>query len=197
MDQNNILNATLQEIKLTSRSNISAPTHSRVRLDRDRGIGWGIDFLIHNSIHYSFIAPPDPGMALTSIDQPVISISPGSSNVTVVNIYINPTSSCPSGTLINVDHLLEGDNMGDFNAHHRLWHSNLREDEKPCTIEFNRQFTTHPARRTSTKKCALRQIHKLVKRDEVSFKVSTTIKATKAGSRWHSTYHAKTPWTES
>lgn len=129
MDSNNILIAALQETKLTARSHISTPNHAIVRLDRDRGgIGGGIAFLIHKSIMYSSITLPDPILALAPIEQQAISISSGTTTTTLVNVYIPPVTSCPSGSTANIDHLLDqnfGVIMGDFNGHHPLWHSDL------------------------------------------------------------------------
>lgn len=57
----------------------------------------------------------------------------GTNEISIVNIYIPPTSSCPSGYKASISHLLNLDNCilaGDLNAHHPLWDSNLTPDQR-------------------------------------------------------------------
>lgn len=47
-------------------------------------------------------------------------------------VYIPSVSVCPPGSHTNIKHMFTGDNsiiMGDFNAHHEIWYSNLGYDK--------------------------------------------------------------------
>lgn len=133
MEQHNIQIAALQETKLSSRSNVSSPNHSLIRADREKNKGGGIAFLIHNSVPFSIVSTPSPANTQEHVEQQAIKITSGNSSIVLINVYVPPYSSCPPGSTTSIDHLLEQEHgiiMGDFNAHHSLWHSNLNEDSR-------------------------------------------------------------------
>ena len=95
-----------------------------------RGKGSGLAFIIHQDVHHLV-------HNLTSTDvhleQQAIKLIKDGSNITIVNIYCPPASSCSSDYELSWSHLLHLDNtitVGDFNAHHHLWHSALAGDTR-------------------------------------------------------------------
>ena len=96
----------------------------------ERGKGGGLAFIIHQDVHHRV-------HNLISIDlhleQQAIKVRKGCSDITIVNIYCPSASSCSSGYELNSSHLLHLDNtiiVGDFIAHHYLWHSALTGDTR-------------------------------------------------------------------
>ena len=83
-------------------------------------------FFIHNTV--SFTRKP---MSTTSkndphLEQLTISIVMDNTELLITNVYIPPASSCNGRYSPQIDHLLTGTDslvLGDFNAHHSLWHS--------------------------------------------------------------------------
>lgn len=132
MEHNDIV-ITLQETKLTSRSNISTLNHSIVRQDRERNKGGGIDFLVHKELSFSVIDLPT-----TPIQQDHVEQQAGNSTLTLVNLYIPPKSSCPQGSSCSIEHIILEQEyelvMGDLNAHHSLLNSDLNEDIRGTDI---------------------------------------------------------------
>ena len=70
-------------------------------------------------------------MSTTSKNDPhleelTISIAMDNTELLITNVYIPPASSCNGRYSPQIDHLLTGTDslvLGDFNAHHSLWHS--------------------------------------------------------------------------
>ena len=65
------------------------------------------------------------------LEQQAIEVRKGGSGITIVNIYCPHASSCSSGYELSLSHLLHLDNtiiIGNFNAHHHLWHLALTGD---------------------------------------------------------------------
>lgn len=86
--------AALQETKLTPSSKISTANHSLVRRDREKcGIDGGIAFLIN------YITSTNT----PHIDQQEVTTTPGSTQIRLVNVYIPPTKSSPSGSSTSED----------------------------------------------------------------------------------------------
>ena len=124
---NNIHIAAFQETKLSHRSKEpKLPNYVLHCLDHPSGNGGGLLLLIHNSIHFSIInLPRSP-----TIEQQAISIKSNNTTITIINIYIPPTSSCPTNFKATINHLLNIPNsyiLGDFNAHNPLWYSSLHD----------------------------------------------------------------------
>jgi len=116
--------AALQETKLDPLTP-SPSFHGYTLIRRDRNqFGGGVAFLIHHSIQYNNLPNPlplDPHVESLSINIPT-----PDGNTTISNIYIPPSSSCQPNYHPQFHDLLQGDHhiiLGDFNAHHNLWHS--------------------------------------------------------------------------
>ncbi|KAA0195738.1 hypothetical protein HAZT_HAZT003729 [Hyalella azteca] len=62
---------------------------------------------------------------------------PAKTEILIYNIYIPPTTSCDPGYAQSIKHLLTKEDalvLGDFNAHHEAWHSNLANDQRGTSI---------------------------------------------------------------
>ncbi|XP_073821612.1 uncharacterized protein [Musca autumnalis] len=89
-------------------------------------------FLLHQSVQYRPISPEldssDPYLECMGV-----AVRCGSAEIELLNVYIPPVNSCAPRYLPNIRPLLRGDNrlaLGDFNAHHELWHSALGNDQR-------------------------------------------------------------------
>ncbi|XP_065354130.1 uncharacterized protein LOC135948669 [Calliphora vicina] len=107
-----------------------------LRKDRTRGYGGGIAFIIHNTVQYRALS-----LDLNSRDQYLevqgIAVRSGDTELELYNVYIPPVASCPTGYHPDIRTLLDGDTrlvLGDFNAHHQLWHSSLGEDQRGASL---------------------------------------------------------------
>ncbi|XP_065358671.1 uncharacterized protein LOC135952586 [Calliphora vicina] len=137
MRQHNIVVAAVQETKLTSNSSLqSCNGYNVLRKDRTRGNGGGIAFIIHNTVQYRALS-----LDLNSRDQYLevqgIAVRSGDTELELYNVYIPPVASCPTGYHPDIRTLLDGDTrlvLGDFNAHHQLWHSSLGEDQRGASL---------------------------------------------------------------
>lgn len=131
---NNIFIAAVQETRLTERSNLSSRDNFTIlRKDRGKNTGGGLAFILHNSVKYQTVTLPIPGNQDKFLEQQGIIIKSGSSQITLVNLYIPPPSSCEPGYKANIEHLLNLENsiiLGDFNAHHDLWDHHLNNDQR-------------------------------------------------------------------
>ncbi|XP_037826977.1 LOW QUALITY PROTEIN: uncharacterized protein LOC119614959, partial [Lucilia sericata] len=133
MQHHKVQIAAIQETKLTSSCQLQrCNNYNILRMDRARSGGGGIAFIVHNSVQYRLISPdlnsPDP-----NIEHQGIAVKSGAAEIELYNVYIPPVNSLPAGYHPDIKFLLEGDNrvvMGDFNAHHELWHSNLGDDQR-------------------------------------------------------------------
>uniref|UniRef100_A0A1I8NJW5 Endo/exonuclease/phosphatase domain-containing protein n=1 Tax=Musca domestica TaxID=7370 RepID=A0A1I8NJW5_MUSDO len=66
-----------------------------------------------------------------------VAVKCGTAEVEVLNMYIPPLNSCASRYMPNISSLLVGNNrlvLGDFNAHHELWHSVLGNDQRGMAL---------------------------------------------------------------
>ncbi|KAI5753538.1 hypothetical protein M8J77_001119 [Diaphorina citri] len=135
MTQNNIQIGAIQETKLNPSSKFPN-THghfSIIRHDRPNSErGGGLAFIIHDSILYkTFMLPPS--LPDEVIEQQCISVHSGTTELKIINVYIPPISSCPSGYRASISHLLNSDDtiiVGDFNGHHNTWDSYLSSDRR-------------------------------------------------------------------
>ena len=83
-------------------------------------------FFIHNSVSFT-----RKSLSTTSKNDPhqevlTISIAMDNTEMIITNVYIPPASSCNGRYSPPIDHLLTDTDslvLGDFNAHHSLWHS--------------------------------------------------------------------------
>lgn len=104
-----------------------------IRCDRNSSEGGGLAFIIKNTAKYKTTSLPPPPNTDKTIEQQCISIYSGKSELNLVNIYIPPASSCPSGYRPSINHILGLDDciiMGDFNGHHSLWYSLKDPDQR-------------------------------------------------------------------
>lgn len=134
MTDNDILLAAIQETKLSSRSKLTNNgPFSIVRLDRASNKGKGLAFIVHQSLSHRPAIIPPPSTPDIHIEQMGIVIKSGNTEITIVNIYIPPVSSCESGYVASMEHLLTIQDcliLGDINAHNELWFSNLGNDSR-------------------------------------------------------------------
>ena len=124
-----VLVACLQETKLSSSSPPLPPfpNHTIIRRDRPGSSrGGGLITLVHHSIPYTVpttdLFPHDSTAEHLSITATINSIP-----IHIHNIYIPPTSSCPSTYTPSFTRLFQTQDdtliLGDFNAHHPAWYS--------------------------------------------------------------------------
>ena len=125
---NEIKIAALQDTKLTARSmDPSFEGYTVVRKDRGSN-GGGLLFLIHQSIPFTaVVVEPSPAAPM---EHQSVRIPFGKESLTVHNIYIPPSSSCPSSFNPTLAQFLKSScslTLGDFNAHDTLWCSPIHD----------------------------------------------------------------------
>lgn len=134
MEDNDILLAAIQETKLTHRSKLTnIGQFSLVRKDRGSNKGGGLAFIIHDSLTYRPFSPPPTREPDNHLEQMGIKLISGNSDISIMNLYIPPSSSCESGYAANIDHLLNMNDcliVGDINAHNDLWFSDIQSDSR-------------------------------------------------------------------
>ena len=127
LEAHNVKVAAIQESKLTAKSRSpNIQNYTLVRQDRRLGPGGGLLFFIHNSV--SFTRKPLSTMSKNDphLEELTISIAMDNTELLITNVYIPPASSCNGRYSPPLDHLLTGTDslvLGDFNAHHSLWHA--------------------------------------------------------------------------
>lgn len=124
--------AALQETKLKPTSSINTPGHSIVRLDRARNKSGGLAFLVNDQLKYRTIdLPTQPGSAPDSrLEQLAIALQTAPNHISIINIYIPPSSCCPNDFDVSIAHLFNIEDsiiLGDVNS---IWHSNLANDAR-------------------------------------------------------------------
>ena len=113
MKENKIKIAAFQETKLKDESTLSeTPDYTLVRKDRKKDAGGGLAFLIHKDIPFQKLPDPpaDPHLEYLGIKV---------NNISLINIYIPPTSSCTAGYTPNLARYLpqeDGILLADINA---------------------------------------------------------------------------------
>ncbi|WP_333764851.1 reverse transcriptase domain-containing protein [Streptomyces sp. IBSBF 2390] len=133
MEQNNISIAAIQETKLSLNSRLNVPDYTLVRKDRGERRGGGVMFIIKNNIQYRQVALSPPADNNTTIEQLAITITSGSTEIMLINIYIPPSTCCPNNFKANLEHLLQYQHaiiMGDINAHNDLWDPAITPDAR-------------------------------------------------------------------
>ena len=124
MKENKIKIAAFQETKLKDESTLSeTPNYTLVRKDQKKDAGGGLAFLIHKDIPFQKLPDPpaDPHLEYLGIKV---------NNISLINIYIPPTSSCTAGYTPNLARYLpqeDGILLADINAHDALWFSQLSD----------------------------------------------------------------------
>ena len=123
----NVKMAAIQESKLTEKlRSPNIQNYTLVRQDRRQCSGGGLLFVIHNPV--SFTHKPLSTMSKNDphLEERTISIDMDNTELLITNVYTPPPSSCNGRYSPLIDHLLTGTDslvLGDFNAHHSLWHS--------------------------------------------------------------------------
>lgn len=134
MHDNGIKVAAIQETKLTEKSQFPSMKSGHTIVRKDRGVGGGgLAFIIEESVLYKTTPLPNPSNNDQTIEQQCITIFSGTSEINIINIYIPPTGSCPSGYKASISHLLDLQNsilVGDLNAHHPLWDTRIAQDQR-------------------------------------------------------------------
>ncbi|XP_053968961.1 uncharacterized protein LOC128870372 [Anastrepha ludens] len=102
------------------------------RHDRQRDNGGGLAFIVHHTVQYRLI---DEGIDRrdSTLECQGIAVRSGDSELEIFNVYIPPVTCCPAGYHPDIGALIRGENrlvVGDFNAHHDLWHSSLPNDRR-------------------------------------------------------------------
>ncbi|XP_058982740.1 probable RNA-directed DNA polymerase from transposon BS isoform X1 [Musca domestica] len=137
MSRRNIKIAAVQETKLNENCSLQrCYGYNVLRKDRTRSGGGGLTFLLHHSVQYRPISlelvSSDPYMECVGV-----AVKCGTAEVEVLNVYIPPINSCEPRYLPDISPLLVGNNrlvLGDFNAHHELWHSVLGNDQRGSAL---------------------------------------------------------------
>ena len=131
LERNTISVAAIQETMLGhNTTSLKTPGYDVIRADRPpgRGKGGGLAFIVKNTIHHQVINLPLPPPGDKHLEQQAIMLRGTEHNITLINVYIPPESSCSNGYRPSIEHLLnlspeDSIIVGDFNAHHDLWHS--------------------------------------------------------------------------
>ena len=137
MEKRKIHIAALQETKLTGKSKMKkTPNYTLIRKDRGTNKGGGLAFLIHKDISFNLVPTPHSHEQDVHLESLTINIpSKDNNNLYLRNIYIPPQSSCQQQYNPPFNHLFEdlGPSsliLGDFNAHHELWHTEATTDTR-------------------------------------------------------------------
>ena len=135
MENNKISIAALQETKLTDKSKLKkTPNYTLIRRDRGTNKGGGLAFLIHKDISFNLVPTPQSHDRDQHLESLTINLpSKDNNNLFIRNIYIPPQSSCHQQYSPPFNHLFDNLGpssliLGDFNAHHELWHSQATAD---------------------------------------------------------------------
>ena len=127
LEAHNVKVAAIQESKLTAKSRSpNIQNYTLVRHDRRQGPGGGLLFFIHNSVSFTRKSLSTTSKNDPHLEELTISIAMDNTELLITNVYIPPASSCNGRYSPPIDHLLTGTDslvLGDFNAHHSLWHS--------------------------------------------------------------------------
>ena len=136
--------AAIQESKLTAKSRSpNIQNYTLVRHDRRQGPGGGLLFFIHNSVSFTRKSLSTTSKNDPHLEELTISIAMDNTELLITNVYIPPASSCNGRYSPPIDHLLTGTDslvLGDFNAHHSLWHSGTNRFERQSTGGFGQYF---------------------------------------------------------
>ena len=127
LEAHNVKVAAIHESMLTAQSRSpNIQNYTLVRQDRRIGPGGGLLFYIHNSISFTRKQLLTTSKNDPHLEEQIISIAMDNTELRITNVYIPPASSCNGRYSPPLDHLLTGTDslvLGDFNAHHSLWHS--------------------------------------------------------------------------
>ncbi len=135
MEKKKILIGALQETKLTGKSKLKkTPNYTLIRKDRGTNKGGGLAFLIHKDVNFNLVPTPPSHERDQHLESLTISLpSKDNNNLFIRNIYIPPQSSCQQNYNPPFNNLFDNLGpssliLGDFNAHHELWHTEATAD---------------------------------------------------------------------
>ena len=115
--------AAIQETKFNTKSKIPTIPNYTLIFENRANNGGGVAFLIHKSLNFQRL----PEIKDPHIEHIGIKVD----NLTIINLYIPPTTSCstPNYSASLARYLQNEDTLivGDFNAHDPLWHSTLTD----------------------------------------------------------------------
>ena len=128
LEAHNVKVAAIQESKLTAKSRSpDIQNYTLVGHDRRQGPGGGLLFLfITQPASLASRCQQRRRMTPPHLEELTIGIAMDNTELFITNVYIPPTSSCNGRYSPPIDHLPTGTDslvVGDFNAHHSLWHS--------------------------------------------------------------------------
>ena len=137
MEKRKILIGVLQETKLTSKSKLKKTNnYTLIRKDRGTNKGGGLAFLVHKDVSFNLEPTPQSHEADQHLESLTISLpSKDNNHLFIRNIYIPPQSSCHQQYQPPINHLFDNLGassliLGDFNAHHEMWHTDATEDAR-------------------------------------------------------------------
>ena len=127
LESHNVKVAAIQESKLTAKSRSpNIQNYTLVSHDRRQGPGGGLLLFIHNLVSFTRKSLPTTSKNDPHLEELTIIIAMDNTELLITNVYIPPGSFCNGRYSPPIDHLLTGTDslvLGDFNAHHSLWHS--------------------------------------------------------------------------
>ena len=131
MKDHKILICALQETKLKHSSKpLQFKNYTFIRKDRPaQDGGGGVAFLIHNSVSYTEVNTRQFFLQDNTIEHIGIKVKIDEHDLTLLNLYIPPCTSCPADHEVDLQPLLSADYhtdvivMGDVNGHHESWFS--------------------------------------------------------------------------
>ena len=129
LEAHNVKVVAIQETKLTAKSSPSFQNYTLVRQDRRLDPGGGLLFFVSitqsasptNRCQQRGRTTPPP-----HLEELTISIAMDNTELLIHYQRVHPTGSCNGCYSPSLDHMLTGPDslvLGDFNAHHSLWHS--------------------------------------------------------------------------
>ncbi|GAB0099134.1 hypothetical protein DMENIID0001_149740 [Sergentomyia squamirostris] len=147
MCNNRILVAAIQESKLPKTCNLVKKNQFTIlRCDRERDRGGGLAFVIDPSVLFRPVSLPCARGTDPYLEQQAIAVKLDNTEITLINVYIPPASSCEPGYKPSIEHLLDIPDsiiMGDVNAHHDLWFSRLTTDARGELLAEQIDASTH------------------------------------------------------
>ena len=130
MREKDISICAVQETKLNQKSKVPHfDGFSLLRCDREKNSGGGLAFIVKEGT-------PVREINLTKdsvLERQMLTLTGKHEDITLVNYYIPPTSSCPSGFSPDFRQILCSGPaliLGDANCHHDHWHSSGEEDTR-------------------------------------------------------------------
>ena len=129
LDTLNIHVAAIQESKVTSSEKLKFPGFSVLHKHRSGKQACGLLLVVKNSVNYTTLKNTED----RHLESQRIKLFLQNEEITPINSYIPPSSSCSSGYSSDFNALLSDKKtllVGDLNSHHPSWHSGCSEDTR-------------------------------------------------------------------